>query len=189
MMNIKPKSCKVCRKKYKPWSTTQQVCSMPCSIILGNRQKAAKAKQQRKADNLKRKQMKKKPWYTKRAQDAMNAYARERDHDLPCISCGAEYAHTALGGTYDGGHYRSVGSSKGTRFLLKNINKQCKHCNKVLDGNPIGYRKGLIKKIGVKAVEAIENDHTERIYTKEQLDRMARIFRKKTRMYKKRRTA
>jgi hypothetical protein len=39
-----------------------------------------------------------------------------------------------------------------------NIHKQCQPCNTHLSGNLINYRIGLIAKIGLEAVEALEAD-------------------------------
>ena len=43
------------------------------------------------------------------------------------------------------------------RFNEDNVHIQCATCNNYLSGNLIEYRKGLIKKIGVDKVEALEN--------------------------------
>ncbi len=42
------------------------------------------------------------------------------------------------------------------RFSEMNCNAQCRHCNRFMEGNFSGYRKGLIKKIGENKVTYIE---------------------------------
>ena len=154
-MNTKAKSCKVCRKKFKPWSTTQKVCSTPCAIILSNRQKDAKAKQQRKADKLKRDSLRPRIWYVKRMINAFNNFIRFRDKDEPCISCGRH--HT---GQYHSGHYLTTKARPWLSTHPANASKQCYSCNVPLSGNIAEYRFALIKKFGLNMVEYLENSHS-----------------------------
>jgi len=186
-MNIKDRTCKVCRKKYKPWSTTQKVCSTKCAIILTNKTKTAKAKQQKKAERLKKEALRPRKWYIDKAQAAINGYVRERDYGLPCICCGRDMSDNKYGGIVDASHYRSRGSSPDMRFCLNNIFAGCVKCNRFLSGSVTDMRLGMISRIGLEKVEAVENDHENRRYDVEYLKRMARVFRKKTRMLKKRR--
>ena len=105
------KNCKICGEaNANPLATT---CSIPCAIEYT---RAKKAKTAQKAARKAKKDYydNHKPTLKKRAQDAINAYIRARDRDLPCISCNRH--HT---GKYDAGHYRSVGacSAGGSGFL------------------------------------------------------------------------
>jgi hypothetical protein len=67
------------------------------------------------------------------------------------------------------------------RFVEDNCHGQCKHCNNYLAGNHVEYRKGLIERIGVRAVELIESDQTTRKYTREGLEELARHYRAEAR--------
>lgn len=97
-------------------------------------------------------------------QKKVNAYIRERDKDLPCISCGR------VADTYHGGHYISQGSGGALRYNFDNIHKQCAGCNLFKHGNLIEYRIALIQKIGIERVEWLENHrHDIKKWTKEQL--------------------
>jgi hypothetical protein len=110
-------------------------------------------------------------------QQAINALVREEEKDLPCISCGRFHQ-----GQWHAGHYLSVGARPGLRFTRNNLAKQCQPCNVHLSGNLINYRIGLIKRIGLEAVEALENDHAPpRHYTREQLIEMTKDARKSLR--------
>jgi hypothetical protein len=70
------------------------------------------------------------------------------------------------------------------RFVEDNCHGQCKHCNNHLGGNHVEYRKGLIQRIGRRAVDLIESDQVLRKYTKEGLIELAKQYRAKTRELK-----
>lgn len=184
----KPKTCKECGKKFYPKRTFEKVCSIPCSLALARKQREAKeAKEQRqkvrqwKADNKTYGEL------DKAAGDAVKLYVRMRDYGKPCISCNGAYKTTdsLRGHMVDGGHYRSVGSAKNMRFHLLNIHVQCVKCNRDLSSNPVEYRKALVKKYGEEKVLEIEHDNRPRKYSKDDLRRIAKIFRKRARIYKK----
>lgn len=120
--------------------------------------------------------------YLKEAQIAFNAYVRARDAKDACISCG-QWTDDKFGGGWDCGHYRSIGSAPHLRFHLHGANKQCVKCNRHLSGNVAEYRKGLIKKIGIEKVEALEsiNQVKSMRINEEYLIRLKRIFNKKKR--------
>lgn len=79
--------------------------------------------------------------------------ARIRDRDDGCISC---HMGTNYGGRWHGSHYRSVGASSNTQFLLWNIHKACAQCNLHKGGNREFYRPRLIEKIGLDRVEWLD---------------------------------
>lgn len=68
-----------------------------------------------------------------------------------CISCGKIITYNDS----DCGHYVNR-KHMATRFDEQNCNAQCRSCNRFDEGNIQGYRKGLIKKYGEKAVEMLE---------------------------------
>lgn len=160
----------------------QPTCgAFECQLEYGQ-QAAAKAKEKR--ETMDRRETKEKlkaldglPVLKKRAQVAFNAFCRERDKGLPCICCG-KWPHP--GGT-DCGHYRSVGSAPHMRFVEDNAHAQAKQCNQWGAGRAVDYRIGLIRRIGLERVEALENDNTPRHYTREQLIEIAETYRKKLR--------
>lgn len=78
------------------------------------------------------------------AQRAFNAWIRQRDKDMPCISCG--------GRVEQAGHYYSAGHHGALRFNENNVHGQCVRCNHFLHGNLTNYRNGLIKRIGENKV-------------------------------------
>ena len=82
--------------------------------------------------------------------EVFNGWVRERDKLRGCISCG--------GRVQQAGHYWSTSQCPQAqmRYFEKNVNGQCIHCNKWLEGNRQGYREGLIKKYGEKVLQTLD---------------------------------
>jgi len=137
------------------------------------------AKSKRKAFKEAKKKLRTRSDALKDAQRAFNTYIRERDKGRPCISCGAIQGGTVYGGAFDAGHYKSVGSSP-LRFHLWNCHLQCVKCNRHLSGNIVEYRKGLINRIGIEKVEWLEAHNAPIKYSKDDLDRITRLAKKRT---------
>lgn len=110
----------------------------------------------------------------KKAQIAFNSFIRERDKDLPCISCDRHHQ-----GQYHAGHYRSVGAAKQLRFTEINCHKQCAPCNNHKSGNITEYRINLIKKIGVNNTESLENNNEVKRYSIEEYKEIEALYKLK----------
>ena len=166
-------------------------CQVKYALKAGPKLTQQREKEKR-ADIFKRKEsLKTKYDYNKIAQAAFNGYINARDklRGRNCISCFAPLRHGvrskgAKGGV-DASHYRSRGAAPHLRFHMGNCHSSCVKCNRDLSGNIVQYRKGLILRYGVKYVEAIEADQRPRKYQIDDLKRIARIFRRRTRHYKK----
>lgn len=188
MLTFKPKTakCAVCKGEYMRLRPLMKVCGPSCAITHAkaqNERKAAKEQaKERKETREKLKAMETYPQLVKKAQAAFNGFIRARDAGKPCISCGRPLSSEP--NSHDAGHYRSVGSAPHMRFVEGNCNSQCRHCNNYLGGNHVEYRKGLIARIGLEAVEAIEADQTVRKYTREGLIEIARHYRAEARRLK-----
>lgn len=168
--------CRYCKELYKPTRPMQpgRVCnSVECqykhSIEFLSLQGKKKAKAERvaaiadrKEIKLKREQLKTRSDYIKEAQIAFNAFIRERDKDQLCICCGKPLQSGTVGGEYDCGHYRSVGSAPHLRFDERNAHAQRKQCNRYGAGRAVDYRLGLIARIGIENVERLEADNEPR---------------------------
>jgi len=135
-----------------------------------------KAKAEHKAA---KERIKTKSKWTQEAQQAVNAYVRERDAALPCVSCQRHHQ-----GQYHAGHYRSVGSAPELRFETIQIWKQCAPCNNHLSGNLINYRIELIKRIGQNKVDWIEGPHEAKKYTIDDLRNIRGEYRAKLKALK-----
>jgi len=164
----KPRKCKCCPEKFIPRTTTQTVCSPKCALQLAKQLSSRKQKQQEKAEraawNKRKADVKPLKHWEDATQRVVNDYIRERDRDLPCISCG-----TWITVQWEAGHFRSRGAASHLRYNEDNIHKQCHRCNAELSSNAIPYRAALVVKIGPERVEALENNNTPHRYTREEL--------------------
>ena len=131
---------------------------------------------QREERNRKRKQLNTRSYWIKQVQNVFNAYIRERDARLPCISCGTYYGEQC---GWDAGHYRTVAAAGHLRFNEDNCHKQCRHCNQTLDGNIGGYRPALIRKIGLARVVALENNNDTHKWTIAECKELINIYQAK----------
>ena len=196
--------CRYCKEKVKgmvpycnyqhqiAWLATPEGVAEKKKILAKKIEKeAAKAeKEQRKKDRQTLEGHKTRNDYVNDLQPAFNTFIRLRDHDQPCISCGRydhEVPDKGRGGKWDAGHYRSVGSAVELRFVEQNVHKQCKHCNsaKGLGGNYVEYRKGLIVRIGLEAVERLEGPERPPKMTIPELKDAIKDYRARARQLKK----
>lgn len=175
------KKCKICRKPNRPFRTT---CSIECEAELGlrllDKAKRAEAKQVRAVDKARKEKLKKPSYFLDLTQSVINKYVTTKHKDLPCVACGK----SPYDGVRHASHYKSRGSNSFLRFHLWNIWPCCYSCNVKKSGNIHQMRKGLIELIGIEKVEYLENAPRVRKYEKEYLERMRRIFAKKTRRLK-----
>ena len=148
---IKPKKCKICKLTFTPTKPLQQVCGFECALELAKTKRIKTVKKEVKEAKQK---LKSRSDWLKDTQVVFNKYIRLRDQDDGCISCGSKSANA-----YHAGHYRSIGSAGHLRFNEQNCHRQCAACNTHLSGNLIRYRLGLIRKIGIFAVEALESNN------------------------------
>lgn len=160
MEKLKTKKCKNCGAEFTPFNSMQKACNQTCALELAVKEREKKEAKQKSEEvkrvkqKLKQLSMKDKPKALREAQKAFNAYIRERDRGLPCISCGR-----STGCKINAGHYLSVKSHPELRFDEKNVHLQCEHCNCYLSGNQVNYRKGLIERFGESIVDYLESDH------------------------------
>jgi len=84
-----------------------------------------------------------------KATTKFNQFIRERDYGNCCISCG-QPTELQAGHFYSGGNYPAL------KFFETNVHGQCMKCNYYLSGNLLEYRKNLANKIGVDALNALD---------------------------------
>jgi len=162
------RKCAICREAFSG-SPLQVVCGVLCAIKRGQavtaKQKAKARSAERAADRKKREQLKTRSDWMKEAQTAFNAFIRMRDQlaGHACISSNRPLDWS--GNAVDAGHYRSVGSAPHLRFNEDNVHAQSKHDNQYKAGNAVDYRLGLIARVGLARVEALEADQAPRRYT------------------------
>ena len=177
MKPVKPKKCRHCKKPFTPVRPLQTVCDWQCghALIVANKEKADKRaeREQRKETKVKLDKLKTKSQWANEAQAAFNAFIRERDKGLPCISSGR------FTGKMNAGHYLSRGAHPELRFHEDNCHLQSEKDNSYLSGNQVDYRKGLIAKIGLERVEWLEGPHEPARYTIDDLKAIKATYKQK----------
>ncbi len=171
MLTTKPSRCKApgCTNKFTPYVSFQTWCSGDCGVILATKKLLKEKRQEevkeRRADKVKKETLKRRTDYIAEAQKAFNLWVRTRDRlaGYPCISSGKPLDWS--GNAVDAGHFRSRGSAPHLKFDERNCHSQTKYENRYASGNVAGYRIGLIARIGLEAVEALEADQTPRKYS------------------------
>ena len=171
---IRARKCAQCRMPFEPKPVGAKVCSPACAL---DYQAAVKAKQERKADKIRKQAMRierasdkarliaMKPlkWSRKKAKTAMHSYVRARDEGKECASCDTLLIRLGrIGGDYDAGHFRPVGLAKHLEFDPRNIWGQCKYCNDRLRGNFQAYEAKLRLREGDAFVDALLADNEPR---------------------------
>jgi hypothetical protein len=189
---LKPKKCRICAAEYQPISSTSKVCSGACALKLIQKQaavqKTRQRRQERAQDREKREAMKTYPQLIAEAQREFNAFIRLRDAAQPCICCGRTSEKTFITGSdWDAGHYRSTGSAPHLRFHEDNVHRQLVACNRFGAGRAVDYRLGLIARIGLARVEALEADNTPRKWTHDELRELKAHYKAKLAALKKER--
>jgi hypothetical protein len=156
------KRCTYC-KKYKPQSEMLMApvgafCDADCRYQYGmDRVHDLKKKTK---DLAKKKQAKEKREFQLKdikvrkaaAKKACHEYIRERDKNRLCICCGKP-----LGEVFHAGHFYESGNFSAIRYNEDNIHGQRVYCNKFKGGRHHEYRKGLIERIGLDRVVALDN--------------------------------
>ena len=182
----KLKTCRAkdCYARFEPAQPWVTWCSPECGAVIGlaklGKQKAKQASVERKTDKQRKQDSEPLQYWVARAEKACNAYIRERDANLPCISCGRSNAEV-----WNAGHYVSVGSNRTLRFIEDNIHKQCaRPCNMDLAGNLIKYRQGLLLKIGVERLEWLEGWHDPIKMTREKAQEIEIMYKAKIKQLK-----
>lgn len=143
------------------------------------KQERVRAKVERAVTKARRRELETIPELIKAAQREFNAFIRLRDRDQPCICCGRPLGTGDVGGAFDCGHYRSTGSASHLRFNERNAHAQRKYCNRHGAGRAVDYRLGLIARIGLEAVEALECDNTPHKWTREELREIRATYKAK----------
>ncbi len=171
------------KQPFKDW------CSDECGAVLGAeklaKMKAKAQRQERAADKVKLDGMKTYPQLIAETQREFNKMIRLRDQlaGWPCISSGRPLDWT--GNAVDAGHYRSRGSAPHLKFNEDNCHAQSKQDNRYGSGEAVAYRLGLIARIGLARVEALEADNTARKWTHYELRAMKAEYQRRVREMKK----
>ena len=180
----KSSRCKICRGEYVKKSMMHKVCGEACAIELALIQRAKDEAKAARAERIEHRAKvdasRPRKWHMAKLKTELHAFIRERDEGRTCISCETVLVKLGrVGGDYDAGHFRSVGSASNMRFLENNIHGQCKHCNDFLGGNPHAYELGLISRYGQDYVDVLKADNEIRKYTIPDLIGMTKFYKLK----------
>lgn len=201
------KRCPACRVMFVPVRASQAVCGeIECAIAHGQSEKGraiagkALAEVGRRDIKVRKEALKSRADHMKDAEKAVRDYRRTYELSVGsgCISCGESQESILAaqgwktGGAFDAGHFLGKGARPELRLVPSNIWLQCKSCNSgsskfARKGETVsqGFRAGLIARIGLDAVEALEADHMPRKETVEQLKAITAEYRAKTRELKR----
>jgi len=179
------KKCKACPARFVPTRPLQVACCPDCAQTLArrNREKAEKraATIERQKTRAALEALKTAPQLMAEADRAFCAYIRARDKAAghPCISSGLPLDWS--GNNVDAGHYRSRGAASHLRYNELNCHAQAKRENRYKGGNVVEYRAHLIQRIGLEAVEALEQDNRTHKWTRDELREIRDTYRQKLR--------
>lgn len=179
--------CPQCKTRLAPGQRIHPECISDYATAQAEKAQRAQAKKARAAAKVERasilarkEAIKTIPVLIKEAQREFNAYIRARDAHQPCISCGKPPPDlSGLHAGRDAGHYRSVGSASHLRFHEDNVHAQCVHCNQWGAGRAVDYRIGLVARLDLMRVEALENNNTPHKWTHEELRAIRDTYRAK----------
>lgn len=76
-----------------------------------------------------------------------------RDANKGCVSC-----NTTESDIYDAGHFKKAEVFTGLIFDERNVHKQCRKCNRYLNGNEGEYRKRLVSRFGQEWIDKLDED-------------------------------
>ena len=166
---MKKKKCKVCQVLFVPVQFAQSCCNYICAITHAKNLKQQKEQREWNAEKkIIKDKIKTLSEYEADAKKSFQKFIRIRDAGLECISCGNKNPKD-----WCGSHYYSAGMYSGLMFDERNCHGACNtYCNKMLSGNLLEYRKGLIKRYGIEFVDKLESESDAKRnykYTKEEL--------------------
>lgn len=194
LKTCKAPGCTVRKPREELLGPLHSFCSPDCGYALASlrQRQAADRRRLREARELRRRRdaVKTVGQLTKDAQREFNHFIRIRDTGMPCPTCG----RTA--GPWDCGHVRTVGAAPELRFNTRAAFRQCSMCNRGAakwqkndPGMARRYREWVIQTKGQHWMDWIDSHHAPRQYRDVELRRIARIFRRRARHYKKLRGA
>lgn len=191
LKTCKAPSCSVRKPRDELMGPMKEFCSPGCGYALATHrkhQKAARDAREYRANE--RARLGKTQSGPKRgAIDALHDFIKVRDHNKPCIVHG----HACPNTQFDAGHFRSAGANEELRFNCWNIHKQCSVNNRGShkrsryngDGTAVIYERNLVERIGQARVDWLKGPHPAKQYRDDDYRRIARIFSRRARHYKK----
>jgi len=168
---LRARKCSVrgCKEPATTFTGLKGWCSPEHGAVLGleaiAKKKQQSAKEERKSDKVRKEALMGYWDWIAAVQEVFNRYIRLRDAGKLCIDCGKPFEPQKFGGSMDAGHYLSRGSAHHLRFDERNVHGQRKNCNRPGGATREAFRNGMITRIGLEAVEALESDQASREWT------------------------
>lgn len=185
--NPKAKSCVVCERVFVPERMGQVVCRGSCGIKKARAEREAAEKAERESVKRRKEAIKPRAKWLAECQAIVNRYVRLRAlaRGEGCYTCGAT-PQQKFGGTYDAGHFRSVGSAPHLRYWMPQIKLQCIPCNRHKGGMPMAFRQHLVRDHGEDWVTRLEAMQHVAKFDVDYLKRLKAVITKKVRRLEKR---
>ena len=174
-------TCAHCGGPFQKLRPMQQVCGPVCAGRKVRADKEAKDRAEREHTRERRQAAKSLRTLLAEAQIAFNSFIRARDAGTTCICCGKPFEPQKPGGSMDAGHYLGRSIAPQHRFNEENVFGQRKNCNRPGGTTRAAFRAGVIARIGLPAVEAMEADATVPKWTREGLTALKAEYRAKLR--------
>ena len=170
--------CKKCKLEFKQYTSIQNLC-FDCTVKKAKEivQKEREKKWKKEKSIIKEK-LKTVTDYRKEARYWFQRFIRLRDVGKSCISCDVKLSSITK---FDAGHYYSASGTPQLLFNEFNCSGQCVFCNQHKSGNLIEYRKGIIKRYGIKVLNELEtlaDDKSKRVISKEYYIEIAEKYKK-----------
>lgn len=185
--NPQAKSCVVCERVFVPDRMGQVVCRGSCGIKKARAEREAAEKAERESVKRRKEAIKPRAKWLAECQAIVNRYVRLRAlaRGEGCYTCGAT-PEQKFGGTYDAGHFRSVGSAPHLRYWMPQIKLQCIPCNRHKGGMPMAFRQHLVRDHGEDWVTRLEAMQHVAKFDVDYLKRLKAVITKKVRRLEKR---
>ncbi len=193
-MTFRRTRCPHCKAKLDPGQRIHQECIAPWADAQQAKKERAEAKAARMAARVERAETRRrkeaiKPrskWLAE-CQAIVNRYVRllALSRGEGCFTCGAS-PQQKFGGTYDAGHFRSVGSAPHLRFWIPQIKLQCIPCNRHKGGMALAFRRGLSRDHGEEWVTRLEAMQHIAKFDVEYLKRFKAVMSKRLRRMERR---
>ena len=163
-MTFRRARCPHCKAKLEQGQRIHAECITPWADAQAEKAKRAQAKMARAAAKVERasirarkEAIKPRAKWLAECQAIVNRYVRllALSRGEGCYTCGATPTQK-FGGTYDAGHFRSVGSAPHLRYWIPQIKLQCIPCNRHKGGMALAFRERLVRDHGEDWVARLE---------------------------------
>jgi len=189
----KPNRCKHCKVRFpaeEGYKRLHDECVEPWWKAFSQKQAkkamAARRASEGKATRERKDALKPRAKWLAECQAIVNRYVRVKAlaRGDGCYTCSAT-PEQKFGGTYDAGHFRSVGSAPHLRYWMPQIKLQCIPCNRHKGGMALAFRAALVREHGQEWVEQLEARHEVAKFDIPYLTRLKRVLGKRLRRLEK----